>query len=149
MKIVHALRPRNTLIVDPNDPRLVTGTPDEQRQARREYERARIARHIIATKEELPLSELDFEALGGRLIEHVASRDGDFYRMFGGDPGHAGDDVTTYFINAAGDPVMLQRATNPSSRTELEQKQAAKAQRRAEREAEAKERRRQLREGAQ
>ena len=96
--------------------------------------------------DEIPRRELDFEALGGRVIEHVASQDGDYYRLFGGDPQFTGDDVTKYFVAQDGTPTMLERCLNPaSSRAELERKQAAKVERRLEREAAAKERRRQLR----
>ena len=62
--------------------------------------------------EEIPRRELDFEALGGRVIEHTASRDGDFYRPHLGDPPFTGDDVTKYFVAQDGTPTMLERCTN-------------------------------------
>ena len=78
---------------------------------------------------------MDFAALGGRMIEHVASPDGDYYRSFGGDPQFTGDDVTMYYVNESGVPCMLERCTRPSSRAEFEQMRAKREQRRQEREA--------------
>jgi hypothetical protein len=134
-------------IVDPNDPRLIVGTPDDQRRARREFERQRVTRAIVATKTEIPRAELNFEALGGRVIEHVASRDGDFYFVFSGDPSYVGHDVRSYFVNVAGDPVLLQRAHNPSSRADVERMLEAREQRKAAKEAAARQRRAQIRAG--
>ena len=88
--------------------------------------------------EEIPRRELDFTALGGRVIEHVASPNGDYYRVFGGDPPFTGDDVTNYFVAQDGTPTMMERCTTPSSRAEAEQMQARKEQRRADRVAAAK-----------
>ena len=98
MRIVDALKARNQLtpVYDP--------ASEEQRQARRERQAAQHARAVIAMMDEIPRRELDFEALGGRVIEHVASADGDYYRPFGGDPPFTGDDVTKYFVAQDGTP---------------------------------------------
>lgn len=42
---------------------LVTGTPDEQRQAQREWQTAEVHRAIVSTKEELRRTDLLFERL--------------------------------------------------------------------------------------
>ena len=48
-------------VTDPSDPRLFTGTTDDQRQARREYARhSRIARIVNSDRTELPRSDLTF-----------------------------------------------------------------------------------------
>ena len=46
-----------------------------------------------------------------------------------------GDDVTKYFVAQDGSVVMLERASSPNSRADLEQIRARKEQRREEREA--------------
>jgi hypothetical protein len=130
MRLVDAFRVK--------DGALVTGSPDEQLRAWREHQRAQIARAIVTLKEEIPRNELDFGALGGRVIEHLPS--GDFYVVFRGDASYTGDDVRHYFTNSAGAPVMLQRAT-PANRREMENKRTARAQWRADREAELRQRR--------
>ena len=48
-----------------NNPLIVAGTPDEQMRALREYHREQLARAIVAKMNEIPRSELNFEALGG------------------------------------------------------------------------------------
>jgi len=93
---------------------------------------------------EIPRNELDLQALGGRMIEHVVSPNGDFYTVFGGDPQFTGDDVTAYYVRDDGTPIMLRRCHRPSSRAELEQLRAEREQREAARQAAAKERREQL-----
>lgn len=152
MRIVDALRDREQArrLLDPNAHELFTGTPQEQEQARRARARhMRIAGIFNNSRlREIPRSELDFEALGGRMIEHVASRDGDFYHQFGGDPQFTGDDVTAYYVTEDGTPVMLQRASSPSSRADLERIRARKEQRRLDQEEAAKEHRRKLRAAA-
>ena len=137
MKVRDAIRGKTTNLAeihDANDPRLTIGTPDEQRAARRQLNEARAARAIIELLDEIPRNELSFDALGGRMIEHVASPDGDYYRPWGGDAAFRGDDVSFYYVNEAGRPVMLERASSPSSRRDYEQRQARKEQRRADKE---------------
>ena len=127
----------------------------DELQGRKQAERERL-RHLRIARilnnerlREIPRSELDFGALGGRMIEHVASSDRDFYILFGGDPDYIGNDVTAYYVSEDGTPVMLQRASNPSSGADLERIRARKEQRRADKAAAAKarneERRRALR----
>jgi hypothetical protein len=128
VSIIDKLRDREQArrILDPNSARLETGSVQEQEEARRELRRntrtARILNNSALT--EIPRGELKFQALGSRVIEHVASPDGDYYLPFGGDPDYIGDDVTTYFVSASGDPILLQRCPRPASRHELEQAQA-------------------------
>jgi hypothetical protein len=123
--IVDRLRSREEArrILDPSDHRLHTGTPEQQLEARRELRRnSRIARIVNnPALTEIPRHELKFGAHPGRVIEHVASPDGDFYLPFGGDPDYTGDDVTAYFFSASGNPILLQRCRHPASRHELEQ----------------------------
>ena len=129
MRIVDALKARNHLAP-------FHDASAGERQARRARPAAQHARGVMKM-DEIP-GELLASSAGGRVIEHVESRDGDFYRVFGGDPAFAGDDVTKYFVAQDGTPTMLERCTKPSSRAELEQMQARKEQRRLEREAAAK-----------
>lgn len=137
MRIVDALRSREQLadILDPNHPRLRSGTPEEMRQALREHQAAKLEQAIIALKEELPRSELDFS--GRHWIEHVPT--GRFFTTFGGDPAYS-PGVDHFYFTESGHPLMLEPA-DPPSRAELERRQAAKEQRRLDREAAAKERR--------
>ena len=121
---------------------LLSGTPEQQRQAQRERQAAEVAHAIIATKEELRRTDLEF---GPRWIEHTPT--GRFLWIFGGDPFMA-PGVEFYYVTTDGRPVMLE-AADPPSRTEMEARQARrKQQRRLEREDAAKERYRQLRETA-
>ena len=57
---------------------------------------------ITSMMDEIPRRELSFEALSGRVIEHVASADGAYYRPFQGDPAFTGDDVTKYYATQDG-----------------------------------------------
>jgi hypothetical protein len=107
---------------------LMTGTPDEQRQAWREWRRAKDAQAIKDRWREIPSAQL------------VASRcwledtqTGAFYREFGGDPGYA-QSVVAYYLRADGSPVMLE-PHDPPCRAEMEKRQAAKEQRRLDAEA--------------
>jgi hypothetical protein len=103
------------------------------------------SRRVIVTRlTEVPRSELDLKALGGRMIEHVASPNGDYYTAFGGDPGLIGNDVVAYYVREDGTPIMLQRCHRPSSRAELEQLRATREEWKAAREAAAKQRRERL-----
>ena len=92
MRIVDTLKARNhlTAVHDP--------ASEDERQARRERQAAQHAQAVVSMMDEIPRRELDFDALGGRVIEHVASADGDYYRPFGGDPAFTGDDVTKYYV---------------------------------------------------
>jgi hypothetical protein len=130
-------RTRLAEALDPNSHRLVTGTPNEMQQARLEHQRALHAQGIIRRWDEIPRSRLVF---GRYWIEDTQT--GNFYKEFGGDPGYA-QSVVAHYVRSDGTPVMLEPA-DPPSRAELERRQARKEQRRLEREAESKERRRQL-----
>ena len=132
MRIVDALKARNHLAPVHNP------TGEEQRQARRERAAAQHAHAVVSKMDEIPRRELDLEALGGRVIEHVASANGDYFRPFGGDPAFTGSDVTKYYVSPDGLVIMLERCTNPSSRADLERIRARKEMRRADQEAAAK-----------
>ena len=112
---------------------------DEWRRAVRDQR----ARQILASgKQELRRSDLDF---GRYWIEHTPT--GDFFVAWTGDPSYAPNDAPAFYVTAAGEPVILDRA-DPASRDELEQKRAARAARRAAREATVKARNDELRKGA-
>jgi len=113
---------------------------EERRQARRERHAAEHDRAVVQMMDEIPRKQLLFSR---HWIEDTST--GHLYRPFGGDPHLCGPDVTRYYVSQDGLVIMLERCTNPSSRTELEQMQARKQQRRQEREAAAKERYRKLR----
>ena len=88
MRIVDALSHKKSLTAA-YDP-----ASNEQRQARRERQAAQHAHAVVSMLNEISRRELDFSPLGGRMIEHTASPDGDWYTVFGGDPAFSGDDVT-------------------------------------------------------
>jgi len=111
---------------------------DQQRERHAEQ-----TRQIMASgKEELSRADLDFEALGGRMVEHGPT--GAFFNVYAGDPQHVGSDVTAFFVTDAGEAILLQRAS-VASRDELAQKRAKRDARRAAREAEHARRRNELR----
>ena len=101
MRLVDALKARNHVAPVHN------ATGEEQRQARRERQVAQHAHAIVSTMTEIPRRELDFNALGGRVIEHVASAEGAFYGPHLGDPPFTGGDVTMYYVNESGVPCLL------------------------------------------
>ena len=118
---------------------LETDTDVQQRELREERNR----RIMASGWEELSRSDLDFEALGGRVIEHLPT--GRFFRLFFGDPTYVGTDVSAFFVTAEGDATLLQRASL-ASRDELAEKRAKRDARRAARETAAKEQRAEIRE---
>ena len=111
-----------------------TGDAQEREQARRKAIMRKIDR-------EIPRSDLIF---GGRWVE-VAST-GELFHPWGGDVYFAPAGVV-YYVDETGSPRLLEPA-DPPSRAEIEKRRAAKEQRRADNEAAAKERWRQLRAGA-
>ena len=127
--------------LDPNDPRLITGTPQEQERARREFARQREIQAIMRRIDrEIPRSELIF----GRWVE-VAST-GELFHPWLGDVWFAPEGVV-YYVDETGFPRLLEPA-DPPSRAELERRQAAKEQRRADRAAAARKRREQMKAAA-
>lgn len=128
MRIADALRVRMKLgeIVDPNLPE---GDPAAQRQARREWRRARDAQGVIAKWPEIPRSRLVF---GRYWIEDTET--GQLYREVFGDP-HYARNVVAHYIRSDQSPGMLEPA-DPPSRAEIERRRAARERRHAEREAE-------------
>ena len=125
-----------------DDPRLISGTVQEQEEAQREFRRQRAIRDTLATiKREIPRSDLTF---GRRWIELESS--GELFNPWAGDVGFAPKGVA-YYMDETGFPQLLEPA-DPPTRVEQERRQAEKVQRRAEREAAARERREQLRAAA-
>jgi hypothetical protein len=112
-------------IRDPTNPELATGTREEQRRKRLEWQRAKWAQGIRAKWPELPSARLVATRYGLEDTE-----DGSFYREVHTDPGYASSVVAYY--ERDGQPVMLEPANPFSSRAELERRQAAKEQRRRE-----------------
>jgi len=104
---------------------LIPDTPEQQRQAQRDRQTTELHRAIINNKTEIPRKRLQF---GRYFIEDTDTRD--FFKPFGGDPSY-GPDVRFYYVREDGVPVMLEPA-DPPNRTEMERRQAAKAQRRQE-----------------
>jgi hypothetical protein len=124
MSIIHKLRDRDHArrILDPNDHRLYTGTPEEQHEARREFLRnQRNARIVNSGREEIPRREL--VPYRTRLLLHEPT--GVYYTVFGGDPNFA-DNIRHYFVTDNENAVMLERI---GSLAEDEQYRAAKAAR--------------------
>ena len=120
------------MISDPNHPALVEGTPEGQRQAKEEWRRAQHTHAVVnSDRTEIPRKELVNAHAG--LLEHEPS--GEWWRVWGGDPVWAGDDVAAYFIAADGFAVLLERA---GSRHEADQYRASRDARRAAQQAAAK-----------
>ena len=131
----------DTVYLDPADKRLITGTPQEQERARREFARQREIQAIMRRIDrEIPRSDLIF----GRWVE-VAST-GELFHPWAGDVWFAPEGVVYYF-DETGFPRLLEPA-DPRSRSELEKRKTAKEQRRADRAAAARKRREQLKAAA-
>ena len=130
MRIADALRDRAALktLLDPTDPRYVTGSPENRKHARDEWHRARFAGQVMSSQlEEIPRAHITFLRFG----QVEDTRTGTFYRRRRDqlpDLDHA--NAVAYFIDAAGTPVLLERPTGPKNRAELEQQQAEREQRR-------------------
>jgi hypothetical protein len=135
VRIVDALTARNQLTA------VHVPASEEQRRARRERQAAEHARAITSSKEEIPRKQLEFSRYW---IEDTET--GNLYIEFGGHPSYA-PTVHHYYVRSDSRLVMLEPA-EPPSRAELERRQARKEERRAERQAAAKERYRQLRKAA-
>lgn len=117
--------------LDHADPIFVTGTPEQQQQARAEWRRQRFTAEVMKSKlQELPRSVLDF---GRYMITNTKT--GHLYQPVSGDSVDLSYSpaAVAYYISAAGDPVLLERPTGPQTTTELEAQQVARQQRRDER----------------
>jgi len=115
----------------PDDPRLICGTPQEQERAWREFARQREIQAIMTRIDrEIPRSELIF----GRWVEVEST--GELFHPWAGDVWFAPEGVA-YYVDETGFPRLLEPAS-PPNRVELARGQAAKEQRRADREAAAK-----------
>ena len=133
MKLTDALKDRaaTRLILDPADPRYVTGSEEERVEARREWLRARLTHDVLSSKlPEIPRSRLQpVRGLRG-MLEDTESPTGDYYVVYRGasvDLSFA-ENIVAYYFDAAGVPVLLERPTGVKSRAELEQRRAERAQ---------------------
>jgi hypothetical protein len=110
-------------MLDPSHPVFVTGTPQEQAQARVEWRRQRFTAQVMRSNlEEIPRSDLASIHTG--LLEDV--RDGTFYRPRRdevADLDHTPSAVA-YFVDSRGNPILLERPSGVKSRAELEQRRA-------------------------
>ena len=117
-------------MMDPADPRFVTGTTEQIAQARLEWHRQQALQAAMRSSlPEIPRSDLSFQKFG--LIEHIGS--GNFYRALRGvvdDPQYS--PAVGYYIDEAGGlPVYLERpVSRPRDRAELEQMRAEREARR-------------------
>ncbi len=111
-------------IFDPNHPTLLNGSPDDQRQARREWRREKEMEGIMAGWNEMPRSRLTFTR---HWIED--STNGSLYREVFGDP-HYASNVCGFYVREDGSPQMLE-PHDPPSLAEIERRRAAREQRRA------------------
>ena len=118
--------------LSPDDPRLICGTPQEQERAWREFAKQREIQAIITRIDrEIPRSDLSF---GARWIELEST--GELFHPWGGDVWFAPEGVI-FYMDETGFPRLLEPA-DPPNRAELARRQAAKEQRRADKEAETK-----------
>ena len=140
MRIVDALKARNQL-APVHDP-----VSEEQRQSTTRTAGSQHAQAVVSKMDEIPRRELDFDALGGRMIEHVASADGGLTTACSAAiPPFTGDDVTKYFVAQDGarrDAGALHPARH--SRADLEQIASPQGAAPHEREAAIKQRREQM-----
>jgi len=111
------------------------GTPEQLQEAQRELRRQEQVRKIMNSgKEELARSDLTF---GRHHITHEPT--GDWYRVWGGAVDYSYN-IDVFYVDESGMPLMLERV---GSQAEHERQLAKRAERRAEREAVALERRQQ------
>ena len=133
MKLTDALKDRAAarMILDPADPRFVTGSEEERAKVRAEWFRARFTHDVLSSKlEEIPRSNLQPVRGLPRTLEDTESRDGDYYTVYRGasvDLSFA-ENIVAYYFDPAGVPVLLERPTGVKSRAELEQRRAERAQ---------------------
>ena len=133
MKLTDALKDRAAarLILDPADPRYVTGSEEERAEARREWLRARFTHDVLSSKlPEIPRSRLQPVRGLPRTLEDTESRDGDYYTVYRGtsvDLNFA-ENIVAYYFDSSGVPVLLERPTGVKSRAELERRRAERAQ---------------------
>ena len=114
--------------MDPADPRLVTGTPEQIDQVRREFRRQqKIQIAMRSGLPEIPRSDLVFHKFGP--IEDLAS--GNFFNAIRGevtDPRYSS--AVGYYVTPDGAPIYVERPVGaPQNRAELEAQQADRARR--------------------
>ena len=121
------------MVLDPADPRFVTGSEEERAQARREWLRARFTHEVLSSKlPEIPRSRLQPVRGLPRTLEDTESRDGDFYVVYRGASVDLSftEHLAAYYFDSSGVPVLLERPSGVKSRAELEQRRAEREQRR-------------------
>ena len=134
MKFTDALRDRAAarMILDPADPKYVTGSEEERKEARQAWYRQRFTAQVMSRDdlEEIPRANLH-PLRGPRLLEDTAT--GAFYvpRRDGLIDLDYIPDAVAYYVDPAGTPVLLERPTGGAkSRAELEQRRAERERRR-------------------
>jgi hypothetical protein len=116
-------------MLDPADPRFVTGTEEDREAARREWHKQRFLAQLQRSElPELPLEHLAFGRFGG--VEDT--RDG---RLYTRRPDELADldyatGVVAYYLDEHGSPHLLEEPHGPQSRQALEAEQAALEERR-------------------
>ena len=115
-------------MLDPTDPRYVTGSPEDQKRARADWHRQRYIAQVMGSDLEIPRA--DIAPLRFGVVEDT--RTGTFYRRRRDQlPDLDYTSATAYYVDAAGSPVLLERpSTGPTNRSELEAQQAEREARR-------------------
>ena len=115
-------------LLDPTDAAFVTGTEEDRKKARDEWHKARFVRQMMSSNlPEIRRSSLAFHRFG--IVEDTT--DGRLYRARRdgvADIGYV--DAAAYYFAASGVPVLLEPAPGPKTKAELEQRQAARMERR-------------------
>jgi hypothetical protein len=131
MKIAEALKDRTALktLLDPADPRYVTGSPEDRKRARDEWHRHKFTAEVMSSG--LPeIPRVDIALLRFGMVENT--RNGDLYRVRrDGLIDLNWTSAIAYYVDADGVPVLLEpSASGPKSRGELEAWEAEREQRR-------------------
>ena len=138
MKFTDALRDRATarMILDPSAHKYVTGSEEEQQEARQAWHLQRFTHQVMSRDDlvEIPRSRLQ-SLRGTRLLEDTET--GNFYvvRRDGLIDLEYIPNAVAYYCAADGTPVLLERpqASFPATRAELEQRRAERERRRVNR----------------
>ena len=117
-------------MLDPADPRFVTGTEQDREAARREWHKQRfLAQLERSSLPEIPRDNLTFGRFGqvedtttGRLFRVRHDELGDVEYLGG---------VVAYYLDEHGSPHLLEEPHGPQSRQALEEQQAEREERRA------------------
>lgn len=130
MRIVDALKDRETQrrLLDPADPRFVTGSEEDRKRARAEWRRQCFVAAVMNAKlVEIPRGDLAFGRFG--ILENT--RTGDLYRARRGEIEDLDySPAVAYYVGADGLPVLLERPAGPKTVAEREQLRAEQERRR-------------------